>query len=163
MAPSWLCLGSEAGYNELLCWPCLNYGWPEHVRTQKPTQNEADFGTKWLQIRLQETLHSALMLAPAELLLHYEYDAMFIVQQARHRAMMLCLWWLLSYAACMLNFVSCSPRRNEQSRSGASTMRRGSLRSRRLHHAGVLATLAPTGADQPKAWPTLSKTDSSKL
>ena len=42
-------------------------------------------------------------------------------------------------------------------------MRRGSLRLRRLHHAGVLGMLAPTGADQAKAWPTLSKTDSSKL
>ena len=42
-------------------------------------------------------------------------------------------------------------------------MRRGSLRSRKLAHAGVFGMLAPTGADQPKAWPTLSKTDSSKL
>ena len=88
MTPSWLCLGSETGYNELLCWPCLNYGWPEHVQAQKPTQNEADFGTKWLQIRLQEALHSALMSAPAELLLHNEYDAIFIVHQANHRAIM---------------------------------------------------------------------------
>ena len=42
-------------------------------------------------------------------------------------------------------------------------MRRGSLRLRRLHHAGVFGMLAPTGADQAKAWPTLSKTDSNKL
>ena len=82
MAPSWLYLGPEAGYNELLCWPCLIYGWPEHVQTQKPTQNEADFGTKWLRIQLQEAPHSALMLAPAELLLHNEYDEIFIAQQA---------------------------------------------------------------------------------
>ena len=40
-------------------------------------------------------------------------------------------------------------------------MRRGNLRSRRVHHAGVLARLAPTGADQPR--PTLSKTDSNEL
>ena len=88
MAPSWLYLGPEAGYNELLCWPCLNHGWPGRIRTQKPAQNETDFGRKWFQIRLQEALHSALMLAPAELLLHNEYDAIFIVHQANHRAIM---------------------------------------------------------------------------
>ena len=86
MAPSWFYLGPEAGYNELLCWPGLNYGWPDHVRTQKPTQNEADFGTKWLQIQLQGAPHSALKLAPAELLLHNEYDAIFIVQEANNHA-----------------------------------------------------------------------------
>ena len=36
MVPCWLYLGPEAGYNELLCWPSLNYGWPGRIRTQKP-------------------------------------------------------------------------------------------------------------------------------
>ena len=42
-------------------------------------------------------------------------------------------------------------------------MRRGSLRLCRLAHAGVVGKLAPTGANQLKAWPTLSKTDSNEL
>ena len=88
MAPSWLYLRPETGYNELLYWPSLNYGWPDHVRTQKPTQNEADFGEKLLQIQLQGAPHSAFMLAPAELLLHNEYDAIFIVQQVNNHATM---------------------------------------------------------------------------
>ena len=88
MAPSWLYLGPEAGYNELLYWLHLNHGWPGRIRTQKPAQNEADFGRKWFQIRYQEALHSALMLVLAELLLHNEYDAIFIVQQINNHATM---------------------------------------------------------------------------
>ena len=75
LVPTWLHLGSKTGYNEVLCWPCLNHGWPGRVRTQKPTQNEADFGQKLFQIRFQRASNSALTEAPAELLLHNEDDA----------------------------------------------------------------------------------------
>ena len=83
MGPSWFYLGPEAGYNELLCWP----GWVARTRPNTKTpQNEADFGAKWLQIQFQRAPHSAFMLAPAELLLHNEYDAIFIVQQVNNHA-----------------------------------------------------------------------------
>ena len=59
LGSTWLCLGPKAAKNELLSWPCLNHGWPRPVRTQKPAQNETDFGPKWVQIQFQRAPRSA--------------------------------------------------------------------------------------------------------
>ena len=65
------------------------HSWPGRVQTHKSSQHEADFGAKWLQSQRPRAPNSALTSAPAELLLRSEYDAIFLIQQASHHAMML--------------------------------------------------------------------------